>query len=490
MMNHRSDIIGRAIHRKTATRQQRHHPMEGIILKRLVVCFAAALLGCSLNSQTPPDNPPSESELAKISARGRALAGYDDAAWHASDAVMPLKPVQAEVQVYVARSTETGWVVDWGRYNETRTKFLIVYEAEQTANPTEYRVTKHDPPVEDSDAILRAAKAHDLAMAEFLRDTNPKRPYNISILPAPSGDWYVYAIPAQTDTAVLPYGGDDRYTVSADGSKIIEKRQMHKIVLEEKLNKPEFNFHTHVLSDLPEDSDVFYALTRKAIQGEWVCTKKFVYGITADGSLNNVGRTEDVIKLLLAGKAEVITGPYRAMVLASLKRLVDSSTAINSLEAYVSYLGARCTNNTLFMNVSIIVHNNSDTRIILYKNALRDSQARFAPTDEDILAGKYEKLVYMTPQQIDISDQHSFMVIGPGMNYAEEREFPINLGLDSTDKSSMQFLFFTWPETQKADAETARARFAQFGSLYTGTILSSPAPLTVDPKLSKTCKSK
>jgi hypothetical protein len=460
------------------------------VRKRLTVCVAAALLSWSLHSQTPPDNPPSEPELAKISARGRALAGYDDAAWHASDAVMPLKPAQTEAQVYVARNTKAGWVVDWGRYNETKTKFLIVYEANQTANPTEYKVTKHDPPVEDSDAVLRAAKAHDLAMAEFLHDINPKRPYNISILPAPSGDWFVYAIPAQTDTAVLPYGGDVRYTISADGSKIIEKRQMHKIVLEEKLNNPEFNFHTHVLSDLPEDSDVFYALTRKATQGEWICTRKFVYGITADGSLSNVGETGDVIKLLQSGKADSIARPYRAMVLASLKRLVDSSTAINSLEAYVSYLGTRCANDTLFMKVSIIVHNNSEANIILSKKALQDSQARFAATDEDILSGKYEKLVYMTVEQIDVSDQRSFMALGPGMNYKEEREYPINLGLDTTDKGYMQFLFFTWPENQKGDAEAARARFAQFGSLYADTILSPPAPLDVDPKISKACRSK
>lgn len=58
--------------------------------------------------------PPSESGLAETAARGLALAGYDAAAWHASDAVMPLKPDKSTVQRYVARKTNSGWVVALG----------------------------------------------------------------------------------------------------------------------------------------------------------------------------------------------------------------------------------------------------------------------------------------------------------------------------------------------------------------------------------------
>src|SRR5258707_12538702 len=47
----------------------------------------------------PPDRkgPPSKAELEAITRRGRDLAGYDAAAWHASDAVMARKPKPGSV---------------------------------------------------------------------------------------------------------------------------------------------------------------------------------------------------------------------------------------------------------------------------------------------------------------------------------------------------------------------------------------------------------
>lgn len=158
------------------------------------------------------------------------------------------------------KQTQVGWL-HWGRFNDAGTRFLITYEAQQKGESIDYTVIKHDPPVE--------------ARGAFYGEFKPTRPYNISVLPAANEQWYVYAIPGQTDAAVLPYGGDVRYTISADGTNILEKRQMHKIVLEEPLEKiPQFSFHTHFLSDVPEDSDVFYALTRKATDGEWIATTK------------------------------------------------------------------------------------------------------------------------------------------------------------------------------------------------------------------------
>jgi len=35
---------------------------------------------------------------------------------------------------YIAQKTEAGWVVDFGRLNEVRDKFLVAYEAVQTAS--------------------------------------------------------------------------------------------------------------------------------------------------------------------------------------------------------------------------------------------------------------------------------------------------------------------------------------------------------------------
>ena len=456
--------------------------------RRGLLCFAIVVIAMRVKGHADVANPPSDSELSEIEARGRALSGYDAAAWHAGDAVMALKPSQDTVQLYIARKTGKGWVVAFGRFDVARTKFLIAYEAIQQSTPTDYQVTKHDPPLTDIDVYFGAAKAHELVTKAFVGDEKPQRPYNFSVLPAASGDWYVYAIPAQTDLAMLPFGGDIRYTVSADGTRIVEKRQMHKIVLEERVGSSPFNFHTHILSDVPEDSDVFYALTRKAEKGELLVTKKYSYRITADGSVSYLGSTEQVLKLVQEGKYEEIPSLYRPMVLSSAQRLLAGIPA-PQLEVFASVAGARCADGTVWLKFSNILHNVSDARIVLYTNPLQNSQARFAATEADLLAGKYEKLVFYTPLKVDFSADDSFMMFAPGMSYTQEREYPI-LDLDLKGKTAVQFLFFTWPLTEEKHADAQRQRWAQSGFLFTEPIASQPAVLSIDPKLLAGCSAK
>ena len=54
--------------------------------------------------------PPSPAELAAISERGRALAEYDQAAWHATDAVQMANPKSTDGQHYLAKQRK--WQVD------------------------------------------------------------------------------------------------------------------------------------------------------------------------------------------------------------------------------------------------------------------------------------------------------------------------------------------------------------------------------------------
>jgi hypothetical protein len=456
---------------------------------RQLLCSVIVMFAMGVGAHADGANPPSDSELLEIAARGRALSQYDAAAWHAGDAVMPFKPPQDQVQLYVARKIDKGWVVMFGRFDEAKTKFLIVYEAmQQNAAPTEYLVTKHDPPLSDSDFYFRAAKAHELVTNEFQHTEKAQRPYNISILPATSGDWYAYAIPAQTDLAVLPFGGDIRYTVSSDGARIVEKRQMHKIVLEDSTSHAQFTFHTHILSDVPEDSDMFYALTRKAEKGEFLLTRRYSYRISSDGSISYLGPTEHVLELLQAGKFEEIPGPYRPMIVSSTQRLL-AETPEPQLEVFTSMAGARCADSTIWLKFSSILHNVSDTRILLYKDPLQNSQARFAATEAEIVAGKYEKLVFFTPVKADFSADESFMMLAPGMTYTQEREYPVP-GLDLKGKTAVQFLYFTWPLTEEKQADAQRKRWAQSGFLFTEQIVSQPAALNVDPKLLASCSAK
>jgi hypothetical protein len=432
--------------------------------------------------------PPSGQELTEISVRGMALAEYDAAAWHGTDAVRALKPPPGAFQLYIARKKEKGWVVAFGRWDGAKSRFLIVYEALQNGSSTEYTAVKHEPPLEDRDVYLRAAKAFELAKAEFLGDAKPQRPYNLAILPTVSGDWYVYAVPAQTDLAVLPYGGDIRYTVTRDGTRVVDRRQMHKTVIEEQTGRPYLGFHTHVLSNVPEDSDVFYALTRNATQGEWIATPKYIYQISPYGSLSFLGKTEDTIKQLQEGKFDAFLGNAKSPMLSTLQRLQTTSPP-DPLEAVALFAGARCQGNSVWLKFSVTIRNTSDTKIILYKDVLQTAQARFAAAEADIFANRYEKLVFTALEPADLSYESAFLVLDAGRSFSQEREYPI-LGLDLKGKSVVQFLFIPWPLGQEKQQDAMRARWAQTGLLYTEGIFAPPVQFWVEPNLLETCKAK
>jgi hypothetical protein len=227
--------------------------------------------------------------LAQITERGRLLAAYDVAAWHASDAVVALQPAEGSVGRYIARKNGDVWIVAFGRLNEKRDKFLIAYEATQGTNAKEFSVKKFEKPKEDTGFCLSAAKAIDTSLADF---KGAPRPYNVAVLPADSNQIYVYVVPAQTKQGIFPLGGDARYLVSAEGSKIIEKRQLHISIIE--FSAPpssqglQGSFHTAVVDDIPEDTDVFHVLSRHPSIPELIATKQYVFQIETDGTINYI----------------------------------------------------------------------------------------------------------------------------------------------------------------------------------------------------------
>lgn len=249
-------------------------------------CLALVIAVALISPAAEKRKKPSPAELAEITARGRMLAEYDNAAWHASDAMMALKPEKGSIERYVGRKTDEGWVVVWGRFNEAKDKFLVVYEALRQSPSSKFTVKKPDPIREDTDFFLRAARAIAAVLQDFRGE---QRPYNVSILPA-GEQWHVYVLPAQTKPDVYLLGGDTRYLISGDGTSIIEKRQLHKSILEYDGDsgtgqKTVAGVHNHILSEVPEDTDVFYVLTRKPSLPEFVGTPKQVFVVEPDGTI-------------------------------------------------------------------------------------------------------------------------------------------------------------------------------------------------------------
>jgi hypothetical protein len=234
---------------------------------------------------------PTSGELIAITERGRLLAQYDAAAWRATDAVLATYPKTDPSGRYIAHETGAGWLVDFGRLNSTSGKFLVDYEAVQTGSPARFVVKSFNPAREDTGWNLAAAQGIETATADF---GETDRPYNIAVLPAEHGSMYIYLYPAQVEVGVYPLGADVRYRISSDGRKVIEKRQMHKSIIETALaNSAETvagGYHVHVLSDLPEDTDVMFVLTRKPSVPEMVLAGAYVYAIDVHGAISVTDR--------------------------------------------------------------------------------------------------------------------------------------------------------------------------------------------------------
>ena len=148
--------------------------------------------------------PPTKEVLAAITDRGRDLAGYDAAAWHASDAVQAKQPKEGSVVRYIARKTKKGWVVAFGRLDEQQEKFLIAYEASQGDKPEVFDVKEMTPPKEDTGFCLSAARAIDTSLKDFTEHfEGEQRPYNVAVLPAEKGHIWVYLVPAPTKPKVV-----------------------------------------------------------------------------------------------------------------------------------------------------------------------------------------------------------------------------------------------------------------------------------------------
>ena len=191
---------------------------------------------------------------------------------------------------YIAHKTEAGWVVDFGRLSTAGDKFLVVSEAVQAGE--QYTVKSFDPAREDTGWNLAAAKGIETAAQDF---HGADRLYNVAVLTAEGGSLYVYLYPAQVKANVYPLGADVRYCLSPEGTKIIEKRQMHKSVIDyapptSAGTTAAGGYHTHVLSEVPEDTDVLLVLIRKPRVPEFVGAGQYMYTVGVDGKITVADR--------------------------------------------------------------------------------------------------------------------------------------------------------------------------------------------------------
>ncbi len=244
-----------------------------------IVLFAALCFQARADAQQGSAEP--KADFGAITARGRALFEYDQAAARGTDAIVALKPDAKGLAHYVCTKTSSGWVVFVPRWDEAHDRLSVVYEARENAG--RFTARKLDPPVPAGDELTARERAIETALADF---PPPNRRYNIAVLPSSDHNLFVYLYPGQTEAVSYPIGGDIRYTVSWDGKGIVEKRKLHNTLLEYPL-KPgqKSGYHTHDVTDVPEDTDVLYVLSRKPSMPEIVGTPNQLFTIDRQGNI-------------------------------------------------------------------------------------------------------------------------------------------------------------------------------------------------------------
>jgi len=256
------------------------------------VALFASLTWCVgvAGAQIPPRVP---NDLASISQRGRVLAAYDRAAWHGSDAAEAIaKGDDAGLRFFIARDTAMGWVVDFGELDPTGTAFLTRYEARGT-DGAHFLAQKFAPPRSDSGFLPAAAHAILTAEAAFTPVKGYK--YNVAVIPNADGTMYVYLYPAQVDRDHFPIGGDERYVLSADGKAILDAHRMHNGIINQSMTSDAQTgtlagtWHTVIVDDVPQDTDVFWVLARQPAIPDYVSAKGHMYRINVDGSIVDLG---------------------------------------------------------------------------------------------------------------------------------------------------------------------------------------------------------
>ncbi|MFY9711336.1 MAG: hypothetical protein WAK88_14315 [Candidatus Cybelea sp.] len=260
----------------------------------LLTAWLAAAAGAAGAQQAPatPD------QLAAITQRGRNLYAYDRAAWHGTDAARALLGSDsAGLQDYIARKTASGWEVDFGALDSAGTSFLIRAEAQST-DGRHFTAQVFATPRSETGFLVSAAHAVARARGAFVPVEGYA--YNVAVLPNDDGTLYVYLYPAQAKLSVYPVGGDTRYTISADGTKVLETHRMHKNVLFARTASPigpnggrlVANVFKEVLADVPQDTDVFHVLAREPHLPSVIIAQGQRYFIDVDGAISYKGPAE------------------------------------------------------------------------------------------------------------------------------------------------------------------------------------------------------
>lgn len=262
-----------------------------------LLCFvmASTLAAVAPALSQSQSRPAEDDELAAISKRGRILAKMQTLKDSATDLLLTKKQLYSDgattdgaelsVQVQLPPYGETKVV--YGRLGSSQDTYFIDFVV--SGNKGDMAIKTFSPPLEDRQYFLDAARA--LAVA---RQKAEPEPGSYLVLPLDKNHkrFYVYLYPRDKGKTYL-LGGDKRYKVIIEGDRVLvaETKQLHQATLTYQVKKnTKFGYHSAVIDDKPEDTDVLHVLTRKPALPELVSTTNYLYRIETDGQIKFIDK--------------------------------------------------------------------------------------------------------------------------------------------------------------------------------------------------------
>lgn len=245
-------------------------------MRKLLSCFGALVLVLAGPTLAREQKRGSEtisaddkSVLQSALDLGLELFKFDQAAWHATDALLDDMDdsLTREIGGWVVTPVDAGHRVTF--WKPSGDHFSGVFSAIYDGNKiTEREILKAENAALDPEQIA-------LIRAQQLTDPNDlercsNKPFNIVVMPSgkDNDSIYVYYLTPQTSTSSIPIGGHYRFEVA--NGKVIDQRSFTNSCFEMPLQsdkrkgKPKVFFFTHLLDNVPTEIHVFSVFAAKA----------------------------------------------------------------------------------------------------------------------------------------------------------------------------------------------------------------------------------
>lgn len=224
---------------------------------------------CFVDTASAQDDPPPPIrafDVATVERLGQEMFAQDQLAWRATDALL-LEHSEGELRDaglagWVTSGIDGADIIRFVRVAAERPEALydVIFDADGTPALSQ----PADPALSESEIAQYHARRLAIADINVLCADN----YNTIALADPESDgWLIWAMSATVDPGILPAGGHVRFTISADGDKILERDALSlgcmNIERPGAADGPDdavSSFVTHVVSLTPVESHVFLSL--------------------------------------------------------------------------------------------------------------------------------------------------------------------------------------------------------------------------------------